>query len=97
MDDEIAAIWGMGGDILSDVGRPWLMTAMPIERIPVSFVKIAQREIAAMNDVKPRLENYVDATYRKAARLLETLGFCLDPPVLIGPKRAPFRRFWIGD
>ncbi len=42
IDGEVAAMWGLGGDILSDEGQPWLMTGPAVERIPVSFVKIAQ-------------------------------------------------------
>jgi hypothetical protein len=32
VDGEIAAIWGMGGAILSDTGAPRLITAPAIER-----------------------------------------------------------------
>jgi hypothetical protein len=95
VDGAIAAIWGLGGDILSDTGAPWLVTAGAIERVPVSFVRIARLELMLMLEVRPHLENYVAADYRKAIRLLETLGFILEVPEPIGPKRALFRRFWI--
>lgn len=95
IDGEVAAMWGLGGDILSDTGEPWLMTAPPVERAPVSFLRVARAELAAMLAIKPRLENYVAADYRKAVRLLEKLGFALEAPQPIGPKRALFRKFWI--
>lgn len=94
---EIAAICGLGGDILSDTGAPWLMTAHAAERVsPRVFLSIARAELAAMLAVKPKLENYVDARYGKAVRLLEVLGFGIDDePVPVGRGRAMFRRFWI--
>ena len=95
VDNDIAAMWGLGGDILSDIGAPWLMTAPAIERIPVAFLKIAQAELAAMRARKARLENWVLADYHKAVRFLGVLGFSLDEPVPVGPKRAMFRRFWM--
>ena len=95
VDGEIAAMWGLGGDLLSDHGAPWLMTGTVCDRVPVTFMKVARAELALMLAVKPRLENYVDATYAKAVRLLEALGFHIDAPEPVGPKRAPFRRFWI--
>lgn len=97
VDGEIAAICGLGGDILSDMGAPWLMTAHAAERVsPRVFLSIARAELAAMLAVKPQLENWVDARYGKAVRLLEVLGFAVDAePVPVGPKRAMFRRFHI--
>lgn len=95
VDGEIAAMWGLGGNILSDTGAPWLMTGIAAERVPVSFLRIARRELAAMLAIKPRLENFVAAEYGRAVRLLEVLGFSIEAAEPVGPKRAPFRRFWI--
>jgi hypothetical protein len=95
VDGVVAAIWGIGGEILSDTGAPWLMTGTVCDRVPVSFFRIAKAELALMLKIKPRLENYVAADYPKAIRLLEGLGFILDKPSPIGPKNALFRCFWI--
>lgn len=95
VDGEVAAIGGLGGDILSDAGTLWLLTTDLIERVPVSFVREARRQVAEMQGLRPRLEGYVAADYRGALRLLEVLGFTLDAPVPIGPARALFRRFWM--
>ena len=95
VDGAVAALWGLGGDILSDTGEPWLMTGTAIERAPKTFLKIARAEVEAMLQVKCRLENYVHADYAKAVRLLEALGFTVDAPVPFGRRSAPFRRFWI--
>ena len=95
VDGEVAAMWGIGGDVLSESGEPWLMTGTACDRVPISFLRIAKAELALMLALKPRLENYVAADYPKAIRLLEGLGFVIDAPEPIGPKRALFRRFWI--
>ena len=92
---EIAAMWGLRAAILSETGQPWLVTAPVIETLPVSFIREAKREVAALLALKPRLEDYVIADYRGAVRLLEVLGFELDEPVPYGRKGAMFRRFSI--
>lgn len=93
VDGEIAAMWGMGGEALGDIGTPWLLTTPAIERVPVSFVKVGRQNVAAMLRLKPILVNYVDARYTRACRFVEVLGFVLEPPAPFGPKGALFRRF----
>ncbi len=93
VDGELAAMWGMGGDALSDIGAPWLLTTPAIERVPVSFVRVGRENVAAMLRIKPILVNYVDARYRRACRFVEALGFVLDPPEPYGSKGALFRKF----
>ena len=95
IDGEIAAMWGLGGAMLSDNGTPWLMTSKLVERVPVTFVKTARAQLGEMLCHRRFLSNYVLATYRGACRLLEVLGFVLDPAVPMGPQGLPFRRFWI--
>ena len=95
VDGAIAAMWGLSGEVLSETGEPWLMTATPCDRVKVSFLRIARAELALMLAIKPRLENYVAADYPKAVRLLAGLGFTIEAPQPVGPKHAPFRRFWI--
>lgn len=94
--DDIAAMWGMRSEILSDLGQPWLVTAPIIETMPVAFIREAKREVAAMLAIRPRLEEHVIADYRGAVRLLEVLGFRLDEPKPYGRRGVPFRRFSIG-
>lgn len=93
--EDIAAMWGVTGDILSNVGTPWLVTAPIIESKPLSFVREVKREVATMLTIKPRLENYVIADYRGAVWLLEKAGFYLDPPAPYGRHGILFRHFWI--
>lgn len=95
VDGEIAAMSGLGGAMLSEQGNPWLMTAPIVERVPVAFLKIARQQLAEMLRQRRFLFNYVLASYTQACRLLEVLGFVLDPAVPMGPQGLPFRRFWI--
>ena len=93
LDGVLAAMWGLGGDALSDIGAPWLLTTPIVERVPVTFVKVGRQNVETMLRLKPILVNYVDARYRRACRFVEALGFVLEPPVPFGPKGALFRRF----
>lgn len=96
VDGDIAAMWGLAGVLLSDVGIPWLLTTPAVERVPRAFVYEARRELAEMRRLKPKLMNWVPASYKEACRLIEILGFTLDPPKPFGPHNVPFRMFHIG-
>ena len=43
VDGEVAAMTGLCGSLLGDIGFPYLMTAPPVERVPVAFLKLARR------------------------------------------------------
>lgn len=95
VDGEIAAMWGLGGVMLSDEGAPWLMTTPAVERVPVAFVRVARGQVAEMLGRRARLANVVQASYGGACRLLELLGFTLEPPEPLGPHGVLFRKFWM--
>lgn len=93
VDGELAAIWGMGGSPFGKVGEPWLLTTPAVERVKLAFVKTARREVADMLLLCPALQGYVDASYTKAVRLLEMVGFKVENPLPFGRYGAPFRRY----
>lgn len=93
VNGEIAAMWGLGGSMLGAVGYPWLLTAPPIEKAPVAFLREAKREVVLMLRHKSRLENHVLAKYTRACRFLEVLGFALSDPAPCGPNGALCRKF----
>ena len=95
IDGEIAAMWGMGGCVLGRIGRPWLLTAPPVERVKVSFLREARAGIATMLSICPELRGYVDAHYTRAIRLLEALRFEIGDEFPFGPNLAPFREYRI--
>lgn len=102
IDGEVAAMWGLcvglrpGVSPLSDLGVPWLHTAAAVERIPVSFVKVARAELALMRANRRRLESFVAADYGQAIKLLRVLGFTVERPMPIGANGAAFCRFHLG-
>jgi len=102
IDGEPAAIWGVcvnlhpGQGPLSNQGVPWLHTTAAIERMPVTFVRQARREIAEMRKLYPHLENHVAADYSRAVRFIRLLGFTVDPPKPVGLSGAMYCRFHLG-
>lgn len=100
--DDIAAMWGLclgmrpGVSPLGDLGVPWLHTTAAVERVPVTFVKVARAELALMRASRRRLESFVAADYPQAVKLLRVLGFTVERAVPVGVGGAPFSRFHIG-
>jgi len=85
IDGEVAAIWGVGGSYLGDVGSPWLLTSSAIHKIsPLRFARYYQKEVLKMLDIFERLENYVDSSYEGAVRLLSIVGFTIGESEKIG-------------
>ena len=93
VDGEVAAMAGLCGAMLSDVGEPYLMTTPQIARIPVTFVKLARAIVQEMLAQRTRLQGMVAADYHGACRLLQLLGFTLGAPQPVGPRNVPFRSF----
>ncbi len=93
IDGRIAAMWGLDTTGLGEHGCPWLMTTDVIELMPVAFIREAKEEVRMMLQKCRVLENHVLASYIQAVRLLEVLGFTIDPPHPAGKNGALFRRF----
>jgi hypothetical protein len=93
VDGEIAAIWGCGGPLLGDVGRPWLLTAPACERVPLAFVKIGRLEARRMLAVHERLIGLVLGSHWRAIRTLTLMGFQLGHSVYL-PGGAEFLEFF---
>lgn len=93
VDGEIAAMSGLCGEMLGDIGRPYLLTARSAERVPVAFIKQAKSAVAEMLHHRLRLEGHVAADYTRACRMLEMVGFNLGQPRPLGPRGALFRPF----
>jgi len=90
----IAAMWGIGGDLFGLIGRPYLITSNEVYKIsPLQFSKIYRKEVESMKNFFPQLENYVDASYEGAVRMLKIAGFELEGPIDFGPHKRPFYKF----
>lgn len=92
IDGEVAAVWGVAGEYLGDIGQPWLMTSSAIKKIsPLRFAKYYQREVFKMLEFFDILENYVLAEYEGAVRLLSIIGFTIGEPEPFGT--GMYRKF----
>lgn len=92
IDDEVAAMWGVAGDALGEIGTPYLITGHKVKRVsPLRFSRIYRNEVQVMKELFPKLENYVDATYTGAVRMLSLSGFKLGEPEMHNGNL--FRRF----
>lgn len=93
VDGEIAAMWGLGGTLISNVGTPWLLTTHAAERVPLTFVKVGKSEVERMLMHRSVLENYVTADYEKAIKFLRILGFRVGAPFPFGIRGQMFCKF----
>lgn len=94
IDGKIAAMWGVAGAPMGQVGQPFLMTTNAVYEVsPLKFARVYQHEVLRMLNVFPVLMNYVDAQYEEAIRLLDIVGFELGEPEPLGPNQGLFRKF----
>lgn len=92
VDGKVAAMWGLHGELLGSTGHPYLMTGIEAEKVsPTRFARLYKEEVQVMRTLFPILENYVDATYEQAVRLLKIAGFSLSESVFVNGN--PFLKF----
>lgn len=91
VDGEIAAAWGVCGPLFAPVGVAWLLTAPPVERVPLACVRVGRQETREMLAFFPTIANRVHAPYERAVRFMRLLGFDVGEPEPFGPQGAPFR------
>ncbi len=92
IDGKVAAVWGVGGVYMGEIGQPWLLTSREVYKIsPLKFARIYQKEVIKMLELFPTLMNYVAADYPEAVRLLSIVGFNLGEPEKIG--KGVYRKF----
>lgn len=82
IDGKIAAMWGVGGTVFSDIGQPWLVMTPEIEEHPFRVAFRYRKELNKFQYMFPCLEEYVDVTNKKAIRLLELMGFKLSKNII---------------
>jgi hypothetical protein len=94
VDGELAAIWGVMGSLMGDVGTVWLITSPKArETSPHKFAAIYKEEVRKMLEIYPVLCNMVDDRYIGAKRMLRIAGFKMDEPQPIGKFNRMFRKF----
>ena len=95
IDDQVAAMWGAAGSILSGKGIPYLITSDLVYQLsPIKFARIYKNEVKEMLKVFDTLENYVDSSYTEAVRMLELAGFDTSETVYLNNNK--FQKFRIG-
>lgn len=90
VDEEIAAMWGVTGTLLSPIANVWLVTTPAIERIPFSFAREARRELAEIMETHDVVRGHVFAGYERAIRFMRLLGFDVAAPEPQGREGAMF-------
>lgn len=92
VDGEVAAMWGVSGTPFGIVGMPYLITSSRVEKLSsFQFARIYKQEVEVMADYFPILENYVDASYEGAIRMLKIAGFNIQDKVVFNGR--DFYRF----
>lgn len=90
LDDDIIAMIGLSGNVVSDLGCPWMLTGYGIEKVPVSFARVAIHELDEMNKIKRVLSNAVWAEYKEAVKFMSIVGFSVFSPRPMGKNGAMF-------
>jgi hypothetical protein len=93
VEGKLAAMFGCGGTVIGEVGHPWLLTTPLSEKYPLLFIRTYHEQVMKMLEAYPVLENMVDASYLKAIKLLEIIGFKVYDPEPVGPNQVMFRKF----
>ena len=84
IDGEVAAVWGDAASLLAPEGLMWLVTAPPIEKMPLAFFREARRELGRLLEYRQRLRSCIAGPYKEAARFFALLKFQVSEPELIG-------------
>lgn len=84
IDNKVSAMWGVYGSFLGLTGIPYFLTGTEINKLhPIRFARIYKDEVQEMKKIFPVLENYVDARYKGAIRMLKIAGFTVSEPIKI--------------
>ena len=94
VDDEVAAMWGLHGNLLGTTGHPYLITGEKVYSVSqFTFARIYKQEVQIMRKMFPVLQNIVDADYPEAIRMLQLAGFSVSDEITeVTPDRW-FRTF----
>jgi hypothetical protein len=95
VNGEPVCIFGASpNSLLTGDGSPWMLATPTLQVVERPFLRVSRAAVEAMQDIFPRLVNYVDNRNVCAQRWLAWLGFTLEPPAPYGAEQLLFRRFW---
>jgi hypothetical protein len=75
IDNTICAIFGLGGTVFGDVGKPWICMTPEVREYPMRVAFAFKRELKGMLDMFPILEDYIEETKEKEIRFMELMDF----------------------
>lgn len=93
VDDMPLAVFGCTATALEDIGTPWLLGAVGVERYARQFLVLGRAHVARWASQYNDLINVVDIRNTTSIRWLRRLGFVFETPVLIGPDACAFLPF----
>jgi hypothetical protein len=94
VDGVISAMCGVSRDP-SGNGCLWLLCSADVDKVKVTFFKLACVVIETFIDRYPLLFNFVDCRYLNSIKWLKRLGANFQNPVQYGPEGLPFSLFTI--
>ncbi len=80
VDGKIIAIWGIVGNYLGAIGRPWSLMLPDTENYPFRVTSFYRQEVDKMLELFPVLEDIVDIRHTKILRMLKIMGFTFGEP-----------------
>lgn len=93
LNGKVAAGWGITGVVLGQIGHPWLLTSIEVDKAPFHLACVYRKEVKKMLEFYPKLENWCDSRYSKSLKLLKLVGFHVEDPKPYGPNNMLFCRF----
>lgn len=75
IDGKIAAIWGIYGVYMGNVGYPWLLMTNEVQSHPFKVAFCYRQELKEMLQLFPTLIDIVDINHTKTVRMLKIMGF----------------------
>jgi hypothetical protein len=85
VNDVPLAVFGCAETEVLDVGSPWLLGAVGVERYTRQFLTLGREYVARWASEYATLYNVVDARNERSIDWLVRLGFVFGDPIPIGP------------
>jgi hypothetical protein len=85
VDDEPLAVFGCAETAQPDVGSPWLLGSVGVERYARQFLELGRQYVSRWASEYATLYNVVDARNERSIDWLVRLGFVFGAPIPIGP------------
>jgi len=93
VDGAPLAVFGCAETAVAEVGSPWLLGAVGVERYARQFIELGRSYVAHWALEYQDLYNVVDARNEPSINWLGRLGFVFGEPVPLGPDATPFLPF----